>query len=245
MVPHVTPSFSQRGMSFEAVPSVRAKSSDLMHTLQSIPVAILVRVSTNKQETTRQLHELTALACSKGWKVVEILEETISGNASIEDRPALRRIVQLADAGEIKKLLIHEVSRLSRRPSVALTFVEILEGLRVSVYWHAQGIETLLPNGKRSPTAALMLAFLAEMAKAERETLRERIMSGLDQARREGRKLGRPAGSVMSHDAYLQKHQRVVRLLRQGMSIRNIASIGQVDKGTVCRVKRLLEAMSH
>jgi DNA invertase Pin-like site-specific DNA recombinase len=214
-----------------------------MHPLTPVPVAILVRVSTNKQESNRQLHELNALAESKGWKVVEVLEETVSGNANLEDRPALKRIVKLADTGEIKKLLIHEVSRLSRRPSVALTFVEVLEGLRVSVYWHAQGIETLLPNGKRNPTAALMLAVLAEMAKAERETLRERIMSGLEQARREGRKLGRPAGSVTGRDPYLQKHQRVVRLLRQGMSIRNIASVAGVDKGTVCRVKGMLGLM--
>ena len=211
-----------------------------MHPLTPIPVAILVRVSTNKQETTRQLHELNVLAEAKGWKVVEVLEETVSGNANLEDRPALRRIVKLADSGEIKKLLIHEVSRLSRRPSVALTFVEVLEGLRVSVYWHAQGIETLLPNGKRNPTAALMLAVLAEMAKAERETLRERIMSGLEQARRDGKRLGRPAGSVTGRDAYLLKHQRIVRLLRQRMSIRNIASVAGVDKGTVCRVKEML-----
>lgn len=210
-----------------------------------IPVAILVRVSTSKQEVVRQISELEAVAEANGWEVVETLQETISGNANLEDRPALRRIVQLGDTGKIKKLLVHEVSRLSRRPSVALTFVEILEGLKVSVYWLAQNVETLLPSGKRNPSAAIMLALLAEMAKAERETLRERILSGLEEAKRKGIKLGRPAGSSMDRTAYLQKHHRVVRLLQKGMSIRNSASVAEVDKATVCRVKRILEAKTQ
>lgn len=210
-----------------------------------IPVAILVRVSTSKQEVVRQISELEAVAEANGWEVVETLQETISGNANLEDRPALRRIVQLGDTGKIKKLLVHEVSRLSRRPSVALTFVEILEGLKVSVYWLAQNVETLLPSGKRNPSAAIMLALLAEMAKAERETLRERILSGLEEAKRKGIKLGRPVGSSMDQTAYLQKHHRIVRLLQKGMSIRNSASVAEVDKATVCRVKRILEAKTQ
>lgn len=62
----------------------------------AIPVAILVRVSTSKQETARQVTELQALAKSKGWQVVEVCEETVSGSANIEDRPALLRVLDLA-----------------------------------------------------------------------------------------------------------------------------------------------------
>ncbi len=59
-----------------------------------VPVAIIVRVSTNKQETQRQRHELEAVARSKGWQVVEVCEETVSGSADIQDRPAaLQRVL--------------------------------------------------------------------------------------------------------------------------------------------------------
>ena len=61
-----------------------------------------------------------------------------------------------------------------------------------SLYWHAQSIETLLPNGKRNPAAGIMLALLAEMARNESETLRERIKSGLALARSRGVILRRP-----------------------------------------------------
>lgn len=102
----------------------------------------------------------------------------------------------------------HEVSHLARRNSIAHAFVETLEELKVSLYWHQQGIETLLPNGKRNPAAAIMFALLAEMARAEREILSERIKSGLNEAKRKGRKLGRPAGSTDSPEEFLKKQCR-------------------------------------
>ena len=46
-----------------------------------IPVAILVRVSTAKQETARQISELEAYAAGRGYEVVEICRETVSGGA--------------------------------------------------------------------------------------------------------------------------------------------------------------------
>lgn len=204
-----------------------------------VPVAILVRVSTSKQETSRQVHELQTLAKSKGWHVVETCEETVSGSANIEDRPALQRVLELAATGKIKKVLVHEVSRVARRPSVAMTFVEMLEAHCVSLYWHAQSIETLLPNCKRNPAAAIMLALLSEMARAEKDTLRERIKSGLDEARRKGVKLGRPEGA-MERAALLKKHADIVRLLKDKQSVRNAAKITGKGNSTVQRVKAAL-----
>src|SRR4030095_6608297 len=118
-----------------------------------IPVAILVRVSTAKQETARQISELWHYANGKGYEVIEVCQETISGSAEDTERDGLRRGGQLARDGKIKKVLVHEISRIARRNSVAHRFVETLEHCGVSLYWHAQSIETLLLNGKRHPAA--------------------------------------------------------------------------------------------
>src|SRR6266478_4501899 len=190
-----------------------------------IPVAILVRVSTAKQETARQISELQQYAATKGYEVVEICEETISGNANDDERHGLRRAEQLAREGKIKKVLVHEISRLARRNSVAHRFVETLEELGVSLYWHAQSIQTLLPNGKRNPAAGIMLALLSEMARNESETLRERIKSGLALARKRGVLLGRRKGTTLTREQFLQKHKDVVRRLKAGQSVRNTAKI--------------------
>lgn len=205
-----------------------------------IPVAILVRVSTLKQENDRQISELQTYADSKGFEVVEICQEQVSGNADESERHGLHRVEELARSGAIKKVLVHEVSRLARRNSIAHGFIETLEELKVSLYWHQQGIETLLPNGKRNPAAGIMFALLAEMARAERETLSERIKSGLAEARRKGRKLGRPAGSKGSTADFIKKHSDIVRKLQEGHSVRNTGKITGKGYSTVQRVKLVL-----
>jgi DNA invertase Pin-like site-specific DNA recombinase len=209
-----------------------------------LPVAILVRVSTLKQENDRQISELQAYAASKGFEVVEVCEEKVSGNADEIDRHGLHRAEELARAGTIKKVLVHEVSRLARRNSIAHGFIETLETLGVSLYWHQQGIETLLPNGKRNPAAGIMFALLAEMARAERETLSERIRSGLEEAKRKGRKLGRPEGSTVSAKELIAKHADIVRRLREGQSVRNTAKITGKGGSTVQRVKAAIECLA-
>ena len=209
------------------------------------PVAILVRASTVKQETARQVSELRNYADNKGYEVVEVCEETISGTAENGQRHGLRRVEELARTGKIKKVLVHEISRLARRNSVAHQFVETLEDCGVSLYWHAQAIETLLPNGKRNPAAGIMLALLAEMARNESETLRERIKSGLTLARNRGVVLGRRKGTILSHQAFLQKHRDIVRQLKADHSLRNIAKIAGKGISTVQRVKAALAARKH
>jgi DNA invertase Pin-like site-specific DNA recombinase len=208
-----------------------------------VPVAILVRVSTQRQTTERQIHELRALADARGWQVIEVVEECgLSGAAKESDRHGLARVEELAASCAIRKVLVHEVSRVGRRPAVVHGFVERLLDLKVSLYWHSQRVETMLESGRRNPAAGMMLAVLAEMALAERETLRERVMSGLDAARRAGKVLGRPVGTVMPKEQLLTRHADVVRLLRAGKSLRDVAARTGKGTSTVKRVKVLMRA---
>lgn len=204
---------------------------------------ILVRVSTKEQETERQVNELRALAASKDLQVVEVIRETgVSGTRLVQDRPGLQRALEMARAGEVDKVLVHEVSRIARRNSVAHAFIDELCDLGVSLYWHQQGIETLLPNGKRNPAAAIMFSLLAEMARAERETLVERIRSGMDEAKRNGVHVGRPAGATQSVEDAMRRHADIVRALRQGLSVRAAAAATGKSPGTVAGVRKLVLA---
>lgn len=75
------------------------------------------------------------------------------------------------------------------------------------------------------------------LACAERETLVERIRSGIDEARRKGKHLGRPKGSTVSEADFLAKHRDVVRLLKDRQSVRNTAKISGNAASTVSRIK--------
>lgn len=201
--------------------------------------ALLVRVSTNRQDTDRQIHELTEVAKQRNWEIVEVIEEHgVSGSSKI--RPGIDRALELATSGAIKKVLVHEVSRLARKNSVSHKFIEDLEELGVSLYWHTQGVETLLPNGKRNPGAAMIFSIMAEMARSEKETLVERVKSGIAEARRKGVVFGRPVGTGPTPEQLLQSHADIVRLLRDDHSIRHISKITGKSATTVQKVKKLL-----
>ena len=168
-------------------------------------------------------------------------KETVSGRADESEREGLKRAKELARFGKIKKVLVHEVSRLARKNSITHKFVETLEECGVSLYWHAQGFETLLAEWQsaiRQP--GMMLALLAEMARSEVETLRERINSGLAEARGKGVKLGRPEGTTLEREDFLQKHKDILKQLKAGQSVRNTAKITGKGVSTVQRVKLAL-----
>ncbi len=80
-----------------------------MKSKAKIPVVILVRVSSKKQETDRQISELVKYAESKNYEVIEICKEVITGVADESARHGLRRAEELARMGTIKKALVHEV----------------------------------------------------------------------------------------------------------------------------------------
>lgn len=206
--------------------------------MQPTPVAILARVSTLKQESDRQVHELQEHATACGWTVVEIVRQKLSGAS--KERPDVDRIMALAEAGAIRKLLVHEISRLGRRPALIHAVVERLTELGVSLYWHSQRIETLLTDGRRNPAAGIMLALMSELAMSERETLIERINSGIAEAKRKGVVLGRPVGSTADPAAILAKHADIVRHLRAGHSVRHTSKITGKAGGTVMAVRRLM-----
>ena len=74
-----------------------------------------------------------------------------------------------------------EVSRLGCSTVEVLQIEEELTQLGISIYVKNFGLETL-KNGKRNPVAQFMFTLLAKFARPERETPRERILSGMDEA---------------------------------------------------------------
>jgi DNA invertase Pin-like site-specific DNA recombinase len=84
-----------------------------------------------------------------------------------------------------------------------------------------------------------MLALLSEIARNEVEVLRERILSGLAEARKKGVRLGRPTGSKNSPADLLKMHQDIVKLLKNGHSVRHTTKITEKGFSTVQRVKKL------
>ena len=179
------------------------------------------------------------VAHSQRVEIIKEISEKFSGAKDNIEREGLQELFALAKSGMIDIVLVQEVSRLGRSTVEVLKVLEELTQLGVSVYVQNFGIETL-KKGKRNPIAQFMFTLLAEFARLERETLRERILSGIDEARRKGKKLGRPDGTKEDKAAFLKKYPLVTRNLRLGISIRKTSKICDVSINTVRKVNDYL-----
>jgi DNA invertase Pin-like site-specific DNA recombinase len=111
-------------------------------------------------------------------------------------------------------ILVWSLDRLARSLKQLLTISEECRSLGVDLVSLRQNIDTTLPAGR------LTFQILGAVAEFERELLRERVKSGMAQARRAGKRIGRPALRHFS-SAELER----IRLMRtQGASVRKLAT---------------------
>lgn len=202
--------------------------------------ALLVRVSTQDQQHDRQISELSEYAESKGLEVVATIVETVSGAKRNEDRKGIQQLLELARAGKINKVLVHEVTRLGRNTPQVLTTLEELHQLKVCVVVKSYNIETLNPDGSLNSMAQFLFTLLTDIGRMERETLITRVKSGMAEAKRKGKHVGRPKESTKDKTAMLKQYKNVVRYLKADYSIRETAKLCEVGVSTVQRVKKLI-----
>ena len=201
---------------------------------------IYARVSSSgdRQSTDRQVADLRAFATREGFEVLEVYAENCSG--AREDRPELLRCVEYLKRGECSTLLVSEISRLGRSVKGVVNTIDELTRAKVNIYLQDINLYTLLPDGSENPLAKVILTVLALGAEIERKSIVGRLNSGRERAKEEGVKLGRPKGSMMSNQELLNKYPEVVKKLRKGRSIREIAKICDVSPSTVQRIKKAM-----
>ena len=188
-------------------------------------VVIFARVSTGVQDYERQVNELTAIAQRNGWNIENIFCEKISGAKKNAERKELSRMVEYVQQHKINKVAVTELSRLGRDTLQVLEVIEQFNRLGISLYIQNYGIETLTESGEVNPMSQFLITILAEVARMERKTIRERVESGYKNYRANGGKVGRKAGYRKSDSEMREQYAEEIRLLRKGISLRNISKI--------------------
>lgn len=208
-----------------------------MINMEKIKTCIYARVSTQGQEYDHQLAELREYADRMGYEVVKEFSEKISGAKKVEEREALLSLLDYVEAHHVDKVLIFECSRLSRRAVDFLSIVEALTEKKISVYIHQNGLETLLPNGTPNPIAQLVLGILAQFNSMERSLIRSRMESGYNHYRSLGGQVGRKVGYRKTSEQMRAQYQNEIKLLRKGLSLRNVSAITNTSVNTLRRIK--------
>jgi len=181
--------------------------------------AIYARVSTDRQQVQNQLAEVQQLAVARGYEPV-VYEEVES---AAKARPVLDRMLADVRAGRVHAVAVWALDRLHRSMTGAINTVLELARLGVPVLSVREGwLDT------SGPVRPLLVAIFGWVAEQERTRLIERTRAGLERARREGKRLGRPKASPLKVAAAVER-------VRGGASIREAAKAAGVNRETVRR----------
>jgi putative DNA-invertase from lambdoid prophage Rac len=189
--------------------------------------ALYLRVSTGQQTTDNQRPDLIQLAKARGFEIVALFEETIS---AAKARPAYDKMLLSAHRGEFEALLIWSLDRFGR--SLVGNLQAVVELDRIGVQIVSVREPWLDTSG---PVRGLLVAIFSWCAEQERVRLIERTRAGLDRARRQGKRIGRPPVSI--------DPKRALAMRGQGMSIRQVALALGVGSATLHRALRVHEAV--
>jgi DNA invertase Pin-like site-specific DNA recombinase len=158
-------------------------------------IAIYARVSTlNKgQDVDMQLVDLRKFSASKDWITYkEYTDKGVSGSKS--SRPQLDKLMKDAAAGLFDAVLVWKLDRFGRSVRHLANSIAELQLHNVTFISMKDSIDLSTPQGR------LMFSLLAAMAEFERELICERVKSGMENARRKGKRIGRPSVTVIRKD---------------------------------------------
>ncbi|NMH24086.1 recombinase family protein [Flavobacterium solisilvae] len=203
-------------------------------------VVIYARVSTSNQDYKRQTEELIEFSKKNNYDVVNIFEEKISGGKTNEERPQLMKMVDFIKTNKIDKVLCWELSRLGRNTIEVLKTIQLLNENCISLYIKNHNIETLNEKCEVNPMSQFLIQILTSVSEMEKTQIRQRIKSGYDSFRKNGGKVGRKDGFKKNEETLLTEHKDIVKLLKQGMSVRKTMKLTDKSSGTVQKIKKML-----
>ena len=178
------------------------------------------------------------LGKQKNYTIVKIYEEKISGAKKNAERPILTECLEYCFSKNIRILLISELSRLGRNVDEVLKNVMLYKERGLNVYFQKENLSIFDDSGKEHPFLTIFIAILGTVAQMERENIKFRLDSGRELYKRSGGKLGRKTGYRKSKEEKAELYAGVIKLLKKGYPVRNIAKIESVGISTVMRLKK-------
>ena len=196
-------------------------------------VVVYARVSTSDrdQDPETQLLALRDYCRANDWDVVKEYVDTASAR-DLAHRTAWRELLDDCAKRRCKVVVVFKLDRAFR------SVKDMHDTLAI---WELEGVEfRSLREQFETSTAVgrVLLNLLAAVAEFELEMIRERVKAGMDRARRQGKRIGRP--SVMDRRGFKKRFGAILERLSSGeISRRDAAKELGIGYATL---KRLIDA---
>jgi DNA invertase Pin-like site-specific DNA recombinase len=147
--------------------------------------ALYMRVSSGEQNTGAQERALREYVQRRGWKLQQIYrDQGVSGASS--NRPALNELLKACRRRSVDVVVVWKFDRFARSLKQLMSGLEMCRALGIDFVSVTEAVDTSLPAGE------LVFQMIGAVAQFERSLIAERVKSGLENARSNGRTLGRP-----------------------------------------------------
>ena len=188
------------------------------------------RCSTNesKQEISRQVRELKQAGAER------IFLEYEHGDAAVKCQ--LSALLEQAQEGDT--IITLEVSRLARSTKQLCEIIEIIRAKRLRLVI-VGSITVDCSNGQIDPMTNAFIQMSGVFAELELRIIRERVRSGMANAKAKGAKIGRPQATADDIPANFLRHYPAFK--NKQLNVSELARVCDLSRTTVYKYLNLLE----
>ncbi len=200
-----------------------------------------MKIKYNRTSTIQQQGQRFQL--DKSEYDLTLFDKGVSGKVPFKEREQVKtKLIPLVENGQVKELVVEELSRLGRNTIDTLTTLKWFDDNGINVVVRGMGNLQARVNGKKNPIWNLIISVMSSLYELERENILERTAMGKKVYVMNGGKLGRKVGTVENRKDFLQKEkpQNIISLLERGKSVRDISSRLGVSTTTVVKVRKYL-----
>ena len=197
-----------------------------------------IRVSTSTQNKDVQEFNLDS--------EYKVFNETCSGSIAFQERSQGAKIIELVKEGKVEEILIHDISRIGRNNLDVLSMIQFFTLHNVNLVSRREGLSTMI-EGKPNPIASLIIGILSTLAQHELDRMRERRNEGIARAKERGVYSSNGGNKrEETREEFLAKDstKKIVKFLKEGNSLRRVASLSGCSLGKVQKVVKMLGGVS-
>ncbi|MFC5713669.1 recombinase family protein [Thalassorhabdus alkalitolerans] len=176
-------------------------------------IAIYCRVSTDdqvKEGTSLEDQEsrLLSYCTAMGWKDTPVLFIDDGYSAKDTDRPQLKKLVEAVKNGEVSKVLVTKLDRISRKLLDLLNLIDLFSEYDVSFISINESFDTNTPPGR------LTLSVLGAVAEFERTRIRDRAYENMLHSAKKGKWLTQSPYGYRLEEKTLVIHENEANIVR-------------------------------